>query len=58
MIMYKDVNIHFSVVNNQYFLHPDSTRLQSNGSLSVLENCEIYNKWPYGLDALSPTWIV
>ena len=51
---YKDVNIHFSVVNNQYFLHTDSTRLQSNGSLSVLENCEIYNNWPYGLDALSP----
>ena len=51
---FKDVNIHFSVVNNQYFLHTDSTRLQSNGSLSVLENCEIYNNWPYGLDALSP----
>ena len=51
---YNDLNLHFSVVNNQYFLHPDSTRLQENGSLSVLENCDIYNNWPYGLDALSP----
>jgi len=51
---YNNVNLHFSVVNNQYFLHPDSTRLQANGSLSVLENCDIYNNWPYGLDALSP----
>ena len=52
--IYNNTNIHFSVVNNQYFLHPDSTRLLSNGSLSVLENCEVYNKWPYGLDDLSP----
>ena len=52
--IYNNVNLHFSVVNNQYFLHPDSTRLQEDGSVSVLENCDIYNNWPYGLDALSP----
>ncbi len=51
---YRDLNIHFAVVNNQYFLHPDSTRLQSDGTLSVLENCNTYNQWPYGLENLSP----
>ena len=52
--MYSNLNLHFSVVNNQYFLHPDSTRLLPNGSLSVIENCNVYNNWPYGLDVLSP----
>jgi len=52
--IYSSVNLHFSVVNNQYFLHPDSTRLQSDGLLSVLEDCNIYNDWPYGLNSLSP----
>ena len=35
---FNSTNLHFSVVNNQYFLHPDSTRLLPNGSLSVIEN--------------------
>ena len=52
--MYSNLNLRFSVVNNQYFLHPDSTRLLPNGSLSVIENCNVYNNWPYGLDVLSP----
>ena len=52
--MYNNLNLHFSVVNNQYFLHPDSTRLLPNGSLSVIENCNVYNNWPYGFDVLSP----
>ena len=52
--MYNNLNLHFSVVNNQYFLHTDSTRLLPNGSLSVIENCNVYNNWPYGLDVLSP----
>ena len=52
--IYINLNLHFSVVNNQYFLHPDSTRLLPNGSLTVIENCYAYNNWPYGLDVLSP----
>ena len=51
---YNNANLHFSVVNNQYFLHPDSTRLLPDGSLTVIENCNVYNNWPYGLDVLSP----
>jgi len=51
---FNSTNLHFSVVNNQYFLHPDSTRLLSDGSLTVIENCNVYNNWPYGLDVLSP----
>jgi len=51
---YNNTNLHFSVVNNQYFVHPDSTRLQANGSLIVPQNCAVYNNWPYGYDALSP----
>ena len=52
--LYGSLRLHFSVVNNQYFLHPDSTRLLSDGSLSILEDCEDYNQWPYGLESLSP----
>ena len=51
---FNSTNLHFSVVNNQYFLHPDSTRLLLDGSLTVIENCNVYNNWPYGLDVLSP----
>ncbi len=51
---YNHLNLHFSVVNNQYFLHPDSTRRTENGMLSVIEDCIFYDDWPYGLNALSP----
>ena len=50
---YNDVDIHFAVVNSQYFIHPDPLRLMSDGSLSVPENCDSYNDWPLGLDELS-----
>ena len=52
--LFNNVNIHFSVVNNQYFVHPGSTRLLSDGSLSFIEDCDIYNSWPYGFDDLNP----
>ena len=52
--LYNDVNIEFAVVNNQYFLHPDSIRMLQDGSFSILDNCGVYNKWPHGLDDLSP----
>ena len=51
---FKELNLHFAVVNNQYFTHPDSTRMQPNGSLTALDDCDGYNDWPYGLDNLSP----
>ena len=36
--LYNDVNIEFAVVNNQYFLHPDSIRMLQDGSFSILDN--------------------
>ena len=52
--VFNNVRLHFSVVNNQYFMHPDSTRMHSDGSLSFIEDCNIYNKWPEGFDDLNP----
>ena len=49
-----DAVLDYAVVNSQYFLHPDPRRLMSDGSISIPENCEIYNKWPLGFDELSP----
>ena len=51
---FKGINIHFAVVNNQYFTHPESRRMYSSGTLSTLDNCDGYNDWPYGLSNLSP----
>ena len=51
---FKELNLHFAVVNNQYFTHLDSTRMQPNGSLTALDDCDGYNDWPYGLENLSP----
>ena len=52
--LWNNVNLHFSVVNNQYFLHSESSRLQADGTLSILNNCDNYNDWPYGLENLNP----
>ena len=47
--LFQRIKPHFAVVNNQYFTHPDSTRMQPNGSLTALDDCDGYNDWPYGL---------
>ena len=51
---FNGLNIKFAVVNNQYFVHPDDTRIQQDGSVSVLQSCNNYNDWPYGLNNLNP----
>lgn len=51
--LFKGLNIHFAVVNNQYFVHPGSTRLQPDGSVSTFEDCNNYDNWPYGLGNLN-----
>ena len=51
---FKELNIHFAIVNNQYFTHPEPTRMYPNGSLAILDDCDGYNDWPYGLEKLNP----
>ena len=45
---FEELNIHFAIVNNQYFTHPEPTRMHPNGSLAILDDCDGYNDWPYG----------
>ena len=51
--LYTNLDLHFAVVNTQYFFHPNSTRLLENGSIGLLDNCNNYNSWPLGLDDLN-----
>jgi len=50
---YKNLKVDFAVVNNQYFLYPDSNRLL-NQSLYVPVDCNNYNDWPLGLTQCNP----
>ena len=46
---YMGLNIDFASVNNQYFVHPEASRLQPDGTLENLNDCDGYNDWPNGL---------
>ena len=47
------LRIDFAVVNNQYFLYPDSNRFL-NGALFTPNDCSNYNDWPLGLTDPNP----
>ena len=48
-----DLRLDFAVVNNQYFLYPDSNRFL-NGALFTPNDCSNYNDWPLGLTDPNP----
>ena len=50
---FKSLSVDFAVVNNQYYLYPDSNRLL-NQSLYLPSNCINYNDWPLGFADSNP----
>ena len=50
---FEQLKVDFAVVNNQYFLYPDSNRLLSQ-SLYLPIDCNNYNDWPLGFTDCNP----
>ena len=50
---FRNLKIDFAVINNQYFLYPDSNRFL-NGALFTPNDCSNYNDWPLGLTDPNP----
>ncbi len=50
---FKSLRVEFAVVNNQYYLYPDSNRLL-NESLYLPTDCNNYNDWPLGFTNYNP----